>query len=210
MKTVGKLLKETRFKKKYSLVFLEKKTKIKREFLEAIEKDDWRALPEFPVVWGFTQSLSSFLKLDNKFVGALLKRDYPPKDLAINPKPDVAEKMFWTPKHTFLTGIAVVLVLMAGYLGFQYYRFLRPPFLVVDEPKEGASVGSEEVWVAGKTDPDVTLVINNQPVLLSENGTFQAKIAVFSGTKELTVIAKTRSGKETVIVRKIQAELKQK
>lgn len=208
MKTVGKFLKEARLKKKYSLAFLEGKTKIKKEFIAAIEDEDWRALPEFPVISGFVKSLASYLKLETKFIGALLKRDYPPKALAISPKPDVTETMFWTPKHTFFVGIAVILVLVVGYLGLEYYQFLSPPHLEILEPKEGAVVKTREVIVSGKTDPDAVLVISNQPVLLEEDGKFVAKIEIFEKTESIVVSAKARSGKETVITRKIRPELK--
>ena len=208
MKTVGKFLKEARLKKKYSLAFLEEKTKIKKEFIGAIETEGWKSLPEFPVVSGFVKSLASYLKLETEFIGALLKRDYPPKALAISPKPDVTETMFWTPKHTFFVGIAVILVLVVGYLGFQYYKFLSPPGLEILEPKDGAVIKTREVIVSGKTDPDAVLVINNQPVLLEEDGKFTAKIEIFEKTQEIVVSAKARSGKETTITRKIIPELK--
>ena len=42
---------------------------------------------------------------------------------------------------------------------------------------------------------------------MDENGYFSAKIEIFEGTSEVVVIAKTRSGKETVIRRKIVPEL---
>lgn len=207
MKTVGKFLKEARVSKKCSLSFLEEKTKIKKEFIGALEKEDWQTLPEFPVVLGFVKSLASQLKLDRNFATALLKRDYPPKSLNINPKPDVDGKMFWTPKHTFFVGIAAVLTLVMGYLGLQYYRFTSPPALAIIEPKEGTIVKTNELVVYGKTDPDVVLKINNQPVLLDDEGKFTAKIEIAKTTKEITVIAKSRAGKETVIRRTIEVRL---
>lgn len=207
MKTVGKFLKEARLKRKYSYAFLERETKIKKEFIAAIEAGNWKALPEFPVVLGFVKTLASYLKLDTKFAGALLKRDYPPQTLAVSPKPDLVERVFWTPKHTFFVGVATILVLVVGYLGIQYHQFSSPPRLEIYEPKEGAVVETSQLLVSGKTDPDAVLEINNQPVLLEEDGKFTSKIEIFEKTSEIIISAKSRSGKETLIKRKIIPKL---
>jgi hypothetical protein len=63
------------------------------------------------------------------------------------------------------------------------------------------------VLVVGKTDEDVTVKVNNQPVLLGIDGTFQVEIQIYEGTKEIDVQAISRSGKETVIRRTIVPEL---
>jgi cytoskeletal protein RodZ len=57
MNSIGKILKNARIKKKLSLSSLSDKTKIKRDFLDAIEKEEWEKLPEFPVVLGFVKSI---------------------------------------------------------------------------------------------------------------------------------------------------------
>ena len=41
IKTIGETLKEARLKKRYSLDRVEKETKIKKEFIEAIEEENW-------------------------------------------------------------------------------------------------------------------------------------------------------------------------
>lgn len=207
MKSIGNILKDARLKKRYSFAFLEKKTKIKKGFIHAIEKEDWETLPEFPVVSGFIKSLASYLKLDIKLAGALLKRDYSLKALPISPKPDVESKFYWTPKHTFLVGVSVVMIMVGGYLGFQYFKFLSPPKLEVFEPKDNSVITGREVLVYGKTDPDTVIKVNNQLILINEDGEFTAKIEIFEGSDEISVVAKARSGKETVISRRIIPEL---
>ena len=108
MRTVGKFIKEARVKKRHSRVGLEKVTKIKREFIKAIEEENWEKLPEFPVVAGFVKNIVGVLKIDQKQAVALLRRDYPPKKLAINPKPYVSDRFTWSPRLTFLAAVAVV------------------------------------------------------------------------------------------------------
>jgi len=93
-------------------------------------------------------------------------------------------------------------------LGFQYFRFVSPPTLVVLEPKDGEIVNSKSLDVFGKTDTDAVVSVNNQPTLVKEDGSFNTKIEIFEGTKEIVVKAVSRSGRETVVRRKIIPQLK--
>lgn len=208
MKTIGEALKNARSKKRCSLAKLETETKIKKEFIEAIEKEDWGKLPEYPVLIGFVKNLTGFLGLDEKGTVALLRRDYPPKKLSINPKPDVSDKFSWSPRLTFFVGIGIVLVLIFGYLAFQYYKFITPPHLVVNEPQQQEVITVRDFKVFGETDPDATVTVNNQPALVNEDGSFSVDIAIYEGTNEIVIRATSRSGKNTVIQRKIKPELK--
>jgi len=209
MKLIGEIIKESRIKKKLSREKLEKLTKIKKEFIENLEENRWEALPEYPVVVGFVKSIASNLNLEQKNLTALLRRDYPPKVLKINPNPDISEKFTWGPKLSFITGISLVFIIIVGYLIFQYLSFIKPPDLLIEIPEEGQGVGQEKLTVKGKTDPDAAVLVNNQPTIVGEDGTFETEIEIFEGTGEVVVVAKSRSGKETVVSRKIKPELRQ-
>lgn len=207
MKTIGGAIKEARTRKKYSLSKLEEVTKIKKDFISALEKEDWGSLPEFPVLSGFVKSIAGALGASEKSLLALLRRDYPPQALSINPKPDVGEKFVWSPKLTFAVGVGIIMVLVLGYLGIQYKKFISPPSLNVFTPEEEQVVKERRVKVTGKTDGDAIVKINNQPVLLDSEGNFEAEIEIFEGTNEIVVKAQSRAGKETVVRRKIIPEL---
>lgn len=209
MKTIGIFIKEARIKKRFSQEKIAEETKIKKEFVASIEKENWEALPEYPVVTGFVKQISKYLKLDERQAVAFLRRDYPPRVLPVNPKPDVAKKFVWSPKLTFIIGIALIAIAVLGYLAFQYSNFISPPKLIVYEPKEEQVIKQNKLIVSGKTDQDVTMKINNQPILVEEDGSYKAEIEIFEGTEEIVVKAISRSGKETVIRRKIYPELEQ-
>jgi len=208
MKTVGQFLKEARARKKYSLARLEKETKIKKIFLDAVEKGIWHSLPEFPVVVGFVKKIAKALDISERQSVGFLKRDYPPKALSISPKPDIERKFIWSPKLSFISGVVIVTLVVFSYLTVQFLNFTSPPPLSVSAPLEDEVVKEKTLMVKGKTDSQATVKVNNQPVLVEENGEFTAQIEVFEGTSEITVVAKSRGGKETMIQRKIRLELK--
>lgn len=203
MKTIGQIIKDARNNKRYSYQELENITKIKTCFIEAIENENWQLLPSFSTVLGFVKSLSSALGLDEKTSAAIFKRDYPPKKININPKPDVSSKPAWNPKTAFVLGIVLVAVLVLGYLGFQYKRFLSPPALTVMSPAQGQVITERSVLVFGSTDPDAKITVDNQPVLVDSDGKFSTNISVADDTSEVIVTAQSRNGKITTVSRKI-------
>jgi cytoskeletal protein RodZ len=206
MRTIGQIIEDARTKKRFSLKKLEDITKIKTSFIESIEKDNWQALPSFTIVLGFVKSIASALDIDEKTAVATLKRDYLPKKLNINPKPDVSSNVSWSPKLTFMVGIIAVILLILGYLGFQYVRFISPPEVTVDSPIEGQKVAVGSIMVFGSSDPDAKIIINSQPVLMDEDGKFSVKIDVNKSTNEIEIKAISRSGKERTISRKITVQ----
>lgn len=207
MKTIGKLLKDARVKKRYSVARLEKITKIRTSYINAIEKESWNDLPERPVVAGFVNSIAQSLNVDKKQAAALFRRDFPPTTLRVNPKPDLLSKFVWSPRLTFLLGIFVVIIAILGYLTFQYIGFIRPPNLEVTVPLADQVVEENKIRVIGTTDSDASIVVNNQPVIVGESGDFVTEIEIYEGTNEIVITATSRSGKVTVVRRKIIPKL---
>jgi hypothetical protein len=61
--------------------------------------------------------------------------------------------------------------------------------------------------VTGTVTDDASVRVNNQPALVSEDGTFQTEIVITNETNQLEVKAIDRDGKEAVVLRNIQVEL---
>jgi hypothetical protein len=97
--------------------------------------------------------------------------------------------------------------MILSYLGYEYYQFRSPPVLKVFSPPENQEVNTNIVEVLGETEPDATLRVNNQPVLVEEDGQFKTNIEINDKTEEIIVRAISRSGKETLIRRKIVPKL---
>ena len=206
MNTIGQIIKFARVKKKLSFRKLEEATKIRASFIKSIEEENWNVLPTFTTVLGFVKSLSTSLGVDQNMAVAVLKRDYPPKKLNISPKPDAFSRFTWSPKLTFAIGTVLVILVILGYVGFQYAKFISPPDLNVDSPKENQTIGGNSVLVFGSTDQDVKITVNNQPVLVDADGKFSVSLGVTETTKKIDIIATSRSGKERIISRKITVQ----
>jgi len=122
MKTIADLIKLSRAKKKYSLDKLESETKIRKEFLSALEKNAWDKLPEYTTVVGFVRSVCSRLGINEETGVAMLRRDYPP-DLINKKQP---KKLFGGigleigPRLFSIGAVTLIIIAFLGYVTFQY------------------------------------------------------------------------------------------
>ena len=207
MRSLGNTIKDKRKLESISLSDLERETKIRKDFLEAIEEGTWEKLPEYPVVQGFVRSIAHVVNTDEELFLALLRRDYPKKDIRIAPKPDVKNKFIWSPKWTLLAGVLFVSLIIIGYLGYQYKQFVSPPQLVITNPKEDEVLTKDVYTVEGKTSPDATVIINNQPTLINDDGSFTEEVEISKETKEIDIKATSMAGKVTEIKRKVTVEI---
>lgn len=207
MRSLGKTIKDTRRNLELTRRDLERHTKIRPEFLKAIEDGAWDKLPEFPVVQGFVRSIAHVLDMDESLALALLRRDYPKTNTPIAPKPDVKNKFIWSPKWTLITAALLVTLIIVGYLGFQYKQFVSPPELVILRPKEEEVITKSIYIVEGITTADATVSVNNQPTLVSDTGAFKTEIEISRETREIVIKAASRSGKETEVRRKVEVKI---
>ncbi|MEK7605209.1 MAG: helix-turn-helix domain-containing protein [Patescibacteria group bacterium] len=204
---LGQKLREARMAKGLSLEEVAQATKIRSSFLASIERSDYHKLPSSSYALGFVQNYAEYLGLPRKETLALFRREFD-TEKAYKVLPEGFVKDESMPKRRFKIQqafflVVVALVFLGGFLLYQYRAaFINPP-LTVTSPKEGNTVGAD-VLVSGKTDPNVSLSINNTPVAVSDDGEFSKTITTFPGKAAITVRALNSFGKETVIIRQIQ------
>lgn len=208
MKTVGSILREARSSKHLTLLQAEEATKIRLKFLQSIESDDYSGLPSLSYAKGFVKNYSEYLGLDSGMVLAFFRRqtaEVTRSSLLPKGVSDPLNKsLFQLTPGKFLAGILVALVLIfLGYLGFQYRKLNQPPSLTVQSPANQLVTAERRVDILGKTDPDATVTVNGINVLVRSDGKFFDQASLDSGVNKLTVIATSRFGKTTTVVREV-------
>lgn len=207
MKTVGLILKETRTAKNLTLDDIEKVTKIRARFLEAIEADDYSKLPSVTYAKGFVKNYAEYLGLNTGHILAFFRRQTreTPKS-SLLPKQEEPLNRTWlqlTPGR-FLALILIGLAsLFLGYLGLQYRDLQNPPTLIVSEPKDNLVSTSPRLDVLGKTDSDATITVNNISVLVRSDGQFFDQITLDQGINHVVFVATSRYGKTTTIQKNV-------
>jgi len=202
MKTAGDLLKEKRLLKELTLETVATRTKIKLEYLEAIENSNFPALPSATFAKGFLRNYATFLYLNPDTIVAMFRRDFTQNDKGeIIPRGLVApvggKSRFFT-VGIILTAIAILAFL--GFLGFQLLSWWSLPRLKLLQPLNGDTYG-EKVTVKGSADRDSTVSINGQKVILDQSGQFTLDLIFPAGTHSVLVETTNRQGKSTTLER---------
>lgn len=209
MQKVSDLLREAREEKGLKLVDIERATKIKKEFLERIEAGRYEALPSESYALGFVKNYAKYLDLPLASIVPLFRREYSAKKhVSIIPDFRRSQHKF---NRKFIAGprgflITLGVLIIAGYIFFQYRSLVFAPPLEIISPKSGARITTNVVEVRGRTDPYATLFVNGDEVYVGVDGSFKKSIYEFSGNNKITVSAKNRFGKESIKVINVKVE----
>lgn len=209
MKKLCELLTERREHLGLSIDQIAHETKIRKEFIVAMEEGRYNDLPSDSYAMGFVKTYALFLGLPEGKAMALFRRDYKTGKLDVVPS---FRKKKYTRSKTFMFSIkggaflGVVLIILA-YLGFQFSSLFLGPKLAVSSPRNGVTLSKNIVEIKGETDPYATLLINGEETYVGLDGAFRKTLYVFSGKQTITITAKNRFGKATV--EKIGVTIKQ-
>ncbi len=206
---VGQRLKEARLAKGLTLEEVSQATKIRSSFLASIEKGEYHSLPSSSYVQGFVRNYADFLGLPQREIMALFKREYDEeKYYSVLPKGFVEQKSLPLKRikiHQAVLLILGILLLLGGFLFYQYRSAFFDPQLIVTEPKEQSQT-QQEIVIVGRTDPNATIFVNNVPVTVDQDGAFMKKITAFPGRNTIIIKAINRFGRETTVHRTVNVK----
>jgi cytoskeletal protein RodZ len=207
MKTTGQVLQEARLTRKLELDEVSKNTKIRINFLNKLEADDFSRLPNATVAKGFIRNYAQYLNLNPEQILAIFRRDFIENEQGqIVPRgfvDPVGRNSLWTPKTTIIASVFLVFTLFGSYLSYQFWLLKGPPTLSVMSPSDNTSTRSSTIEVIGITDPEATISVNNQLVTLDRGGEFFVRIPLQSGTNTINIEARGKSGKTSSITRSV-------
>ena len=202
MKTAGELLKEKRLAMELDLSTVAGKTKIKENYLRAIEESSYTALPSGTFAKGFLRSYANYLHLNGDTIVAMFRRD-----TTENEKGEIIPRGLVDPvgvKKKFLTVNRILaatgIIAFLGFLLFQLTSWWSLPKLEVTSPKDGDTYG-EKVTVKGVADHDSAVSINGQKVILDQVGNFSLDLVFSAGTQSVLVTATNRQNKTHSLAR---------
>lgn len=203
--TLGERMKKIRNERRLSLAEISKSTKIQIKYLEYIEEGDYMKLPADVYVKGFIRSYAIFMGLDE---AALIKQYQREKGIHKNIKkisdddnngtPIKFSIFIITPKIIIFSAVAVLVLASFLYLYKEVNSFVSAPRLVVIKPNDGLSIDGNSTHVTGIAEKDALVFINDQPVLVNENGEFGEDVGLKSGLNVITVKARSKFDKEAV------------
>lgn len=194
MLRASSLLKNTRLDKSWELSEISKKLKIPVKSLLAIENEDVINFPQEPYCSLIIKDYADFLGLNGEDILCLFRRDFAQKT-----KNKIKKNSFFsfTPQFTFTISVFIIIILFSFYLVFEYIKFNQPPKLKINWPLE-ATLSAQMVDISGNTDSESTVRVNQDLIIVDNQGNFQKKINLVPGENRVTIESKSPSGKITV------------
>ena len=199
--TLSQLLLNARMDLGLELIEVESRTKIRRKYLEALERDQLFDLPSIVYVHGFLKQLSRVYSLDADDLIRLFNKE---RNIALHIEPiifsppikEIKKISFITPIKVFIVAITSAIIMLLIYAGYHLFGSMAGPKLIIFSPKNNVTVSNYSLNVAGQTDPDAVLTINGQNVGIDIEGKFLLPITLSRGANTLYIISE-RSNKQT-------------
>lgn len=192
MMRTSSLLKTTRLDKEYELADISKKLKVPVRYLVAIENEDIKNFPQEPYCSLIIKDYADYLGLKGQEILSFFRRDFETRRKS---KSVQKNNFSFTPQLTFKISILIIVLGFIFYLTFEYIKFNRPPKLKINWPE---NVSGENFDLSGITDPDSTVKINGDLIIVDNKGDFQKKIQTGSQEEiKISVESQSPSGKTT-------------
>ncbi len=199
MLSVGKLLKDAREKKKISLRDVEKRIKVREQFIRALEEDDWDAFTSHIYITGVLKNYARLLELDEEKLLAFFRREYERIE-EIKFKRKVSTS-YLSPdsKRTIISGFIFVCILLVGYFAYQLFQYLKPPSVHIISPTSTIFKRESTVTIVGQTEKEAVITIMGERVYQNKDGIFQYTIPLSKKQNLILIEVIGANGKKTEI-----------
>lgn len=218
--TLGEKLKKLRSDRRISLNEVSKQTMIQVKYLEYLEEGRYDKLPADVYVKGFLRNYAEFLGIDENIlvrtyekergIKRNLEKSQSPVGNERNQDPLLNSSFIFTPRIIFTSLVAVLFLAGFAYLYKEMSSFAGEPRLVILSPEQNSFVQSNSVEVDGVTDRDAQVFINDQPILVNDEGKFKESLTLQSGENIINIKARNRFDKEAARVITVNASFQDK
>lgn len=192
MHRASTILTTTRLDKDLTHTDISQKTKIPIKYLLAIENEAVADLPDEPYCSLIVNDYAQFLGLNGQHILSLFRRDILTRRRLSRTS---RSSLSITPRLMISLTIIVTFFAFTGYLFFEYLKFNRPPRLEVDWPQK---INNSSLIISGITDPESTIRINDDLVIVDIDGKFSHQVTIGSQSSKIIVKSQSRSGQTAV------------
>ncbi len=207
--TLGEKFQKIRLGKNWELNKAAEKAHIQARYLFALETSNYNNIPGEIYIKNFIRSYSVCLGIDPKLSLELYNKEkhiieHKKFNSYLNEMKAVTFfEQILKPSAIKITAVCLVVLFVLGYLGLSIYKTIAPPNLVISYPTDNLETRKFTISVIGKSDPEANVIINNEAVLLNENGSFIETIQLREGLNLITAFARGKHGLTRKIIRHI-------
>lgn len=199
MLTTGELLQKERSTRELTFEDVEKKTRIRKKYLAALEENNWSIFPSKTYILGVLKSYGKFLHLDEEKLTAIFRREYEKKE-EIQFKERVS-KEYLTPQTKKLVKavVSVLTFIFIMYFGYQLKLYFSPPHLKIISPQKNIFTKEERIELVGETEKEAIVMVNGERVYQDKNNIFKIAIPLGNPKNEVVIDVTGANGKKIVL-----------
>lgn len=206
--SLGEELRRRRTFKKLGIDEVAQTLGIRREYLLAMEEENFNSLPAGLYGKNFLKKYASFLEVDKELITKFLQEttDDRTETDPFSQKILKRNKFLIFPKiiRNLLIGLAVLVCFL--YLIFYFKKIVLPPELIVNQPEKNLMIKESSILVSGHTEKEAEVKINGELILNNNDGQFSQTVNLKKGVNTLTISAKKKYSQENIITRQILVE----
>jgi len=199
MLSVGKLLKDARERKKLTLHDVEKRIKVREQFIRALEEDQWGSFTSRIYVTGILKNYSRFLGLDERKILAFFRREYERIE-EIKFKEKVSNTYFSSDsKKAIIGGFVFICILLVGYFSYQLFQYFKPPTIHIISPTTNTFKRDVTIKIIGKTEKEAVITIMGERIYQNKEGVFEYIMPLKQKENALSIEVVGANGKKAVL-----------
>lgn len=203
---VGSILRSKREDFGFSFSNTSDQLKISKNYLVAMEENNYNFLPENVYLKKIVSSYAKFLNINNGedlaevFLAQkeLYKKINSDKKERFLLKKVSSWKLFLFPYFVRILLLLMVVLGVGIYFGRAVENIFSPPSLIIYSPEKKSVTDNEIILISGKTDQEVEVKINEQIIVSSRDGFFEQSLNLRPGLNLIKVVAKKKHSQEKV------------
>lgn len=210
IQTLGEKLEKHRQQNGYSQEKAAKLININVRYIKNFEKNNYKSMPADIYAINILKRYADLLNLNPAMVVELFQKE---KELYFKTqkKNKIVEINWWhkifnfflNPRFLKYSVFIIVLVATLYYVGWGINKIISPPMLVVDYPEESFITNDHQITITGQTEKEVSLSVNNQPILSDQDGKFTVTLDLQNNLNIIKISAQKKHSKEQVVYRKV-------
>ncbi|MFA6467127.1 MAG: helix-turn-helix domain-containing protein [Patescibacteria group bacterium] len=204
-KTLADKLKQARLEQAKTLEQASLATKIQVKYLEVLEEGDYQKLPGNIYSKAWLKLYGDFLNLpiDELLLDYKIEKSISDKLTKVSAPTvktnNISAYNILKPKVLKFLWVAGLVLMLLTYLAWEINNTISPPEVTIFEPSNNFRTSESSITIKGQTKAEVQLTINNELVLLDEDGKFSQTINLINGLNNLEISAKKKHSKTKII-----------
>lgn len=183
-KTLAEILKDERVKAEFSIEQVASLSGTSIKFVTILEAGEYDLLPGEIYAKQFIKNLCQLYHLNERKMVNLYQKEKGVQMLLLEPQPlkekaGLIQKI--SPKIIRNSLITLVALAFFSYFGWEILTIFSPPNLTIVEPADQTTTSQPFIEITGQTKPESTVTINEQEIILKEDGSFSETVNLVEG-----------------------------